>query len=242
MKRRGARGSLDDPMEGSRDEAIEVLSECFARDMITVEELERRTELVHRARTRGELGSAVDGIEVPGAAGVPTGQAGVGQVGVGQTGVGQTGVGHAGVGVAPVSSDRAIAIFGETRREGRWTPATRTQAVAVMGSTVLDFREAALPPGRTVVSAVAFMGSVEILVPPECMVECVGSAVMGSFEQRREYMPFPGGPGGPVLRVDGFAMMGSVEIERRQVGESRRDAKRRRKLEKKEMKRLRSGR
>ena len=110
-----------------------------------------------------------------------------------------------------------------------------------MGSAVLDFREVALPPGRLVVSALAVMGSVEVIVPPECHVECAGSAVMGSFEQRREYMPHLGGPDGPVLRVDGLALFGSVEIERRQLGESRREAKRRRKLEKKEMKRLRRG-
>ena len=57
----------DDPLASAREETIEVLSECFARDMLTIEDLERRAELAHGARTMTDLAAAIDGIETGGA-------------------------------------------------------------------------------------------------------------------------------------------------------------------------------
>ena len=133
-------------------------------------------------------------------------------------------------------TDRAIAVFGETKRVGRWIPAERNTAVAVMGSSVIDLREALLGPGESVFTAVAVMGSVEVIVPPELHVQCAGSALFGSFEQREDHHTL-GGPDAPSVRIDGFAFFGSVEVEVRYAGETRRDAKRRRRREKKERRR-----
>ncbi len=209
-------GSVEeDPLAAAREETITVLSECFARDTLTVEDFERRAELVHGARTMADLGAAIEGVrtgDLPARAG-------------------------AAARVRP--RDHSVAVFAETKREGQWTPARRNTAVAVMGSAVIDLREALLGPERTVVSAIAFMGGVEVIVPPGVRVECSGSAVFGAFEQRRGFVPFAGGPDAPLVRVEGFAMFGSVEIEQRRPGESRREARRRRKREKKKRKRLR---
>ena len=81
------------------------------------------------------------------------------------------------------------------------------------------------------------MGSVEIIVPPGLYVECAGSAVMGSFEEQRQVEATPFGAGAPYLRVDGFALLGSVEIKYRYAGESKREARRRRRSEKREARR-----
>ncbi len=212
-------GSVEeDPLAAAREETITVLSECFARDILTVEDFERRAELVHGARTMADLGTAIEGVrsgDLPARAGAAAGAAAQ---------------------VRP--RDHSVAVFAETKREGQWIPARRNTAVAVMGSAVIDLREALLGPEQTVVSAIAFMGGVEVIVPPGVRVECSGSAVFGAFEQRREFTPFAGGLDAPLVRVEGFAMFGSVEIEHRRPGESRREARRRRKREKKERKRL----
>lgn len=205
----------EDPLAAAREETITVLSECFARDMLTVEEFERRAGLVHGARTIADLGTAIEGM---------------------RTEALPARTGHT---ARPRPHDRSIAVFAETKRQGRWTPARQNTVVAVMGSAVIDLRDALLNSGPTVVSAIAFMGGVEVIVPPGVRVECSGSAVFGAFEQRREFAPDAAGPDAPMVRVDGFAMFGSVEIEHRRPGESRREAKRRRRREKKEMKWLR---
>lgn len=216
-------GSLDEEaMTAARDEAIALLSECFARDVLTMEDFERRADLAHGARTVAELGAAIDGI--------PTGalQAQAG---------GPAAAAAPGVSTKP--HDHAIAAFSETKRQGRWIPAQRNTVVAAWGSAVIDLREALMGPGQTVVSAFAFMGAVEVIVPPGMHVDCSGSAVFGAFEEQREFAPVPVGLGAPTVRVEGFALFGSVAVERRQVDESRREARMRRRREKRERKRLR---
>ncbi|HSG48741.1 MAG TPA: LiaF domain-containing protein, partial [Longimicrobiales bacterium] len=130
-----------------------------------------------------------------------------------------------------------IAVMGGATRKGRWAPARRNFAFAVMGGTELDFREAVLPPGVTEVQVFTVMGGVEIIVPPGVNVESHGIGIMGGFDHR-------GGEGSydqdaPTLRITGLALMGGVDITERHIGESARDARRRRKLEAKERGRLR---
>ncbi len=221
----------EDALSSAREETITLLSECFARDVLTVEEFERRAELVHGARTVPELGAAIEGIRtdaLPARAGSAAAAAARSR----------RFARPPEPAASPGDYDRAIAVFGETKREGSWIPARRNTVVAAMGSAVIDLREAHLGPGQTVVSAFAFMGAVEVIVPPGVHVECSGSAIFGAFERRKEYAAALVAPDAPVVRVVGFAMFGGVEVEQRMAGESRRDAKRRRKRERREVKRL----
>ncbi len=222
----------EDALARFREETIELLTECFTRDMITIDDFERRSDQVHGARTMADLQAALDGIHAdpphPARSGAAVSAPDSPSLPA-----------HLATPSAQIAeSDRAIAIFGETRREGAWVPARRNTTVAMMGSAVLDLREARLGEEATLITAFTLMGSIEVIVPPGVHVECNGSAVLGDFEQRN-YAGERAPPGAPVVRVDGWAVIGSVEIERRLVGESRREAKRRRKREKKEQKRKR---
>ncbi len=214
-------------VDEAREKAIDLLSECFARDMLSVEDFERRVSLAHGAGSMAELGEAIDGLGSAGMAAAKT--AGLPEE------ISSRAPAAAFSEVRP--TDRAVAVFGETKRAGQWVPARRTTVAAVMGSATIDLREARLGPGTTTVTAVAFMGAVEILVPPGLHVQCGGSAVFGSFE-RLDSSPAPVAAGDSMVRVEGFSIFGSVEIETRRVGESRREAKRRRRLERKRRKRL----
>lgn len=213
----------------ARERAIDVLSECFARDMLTVEDFERRVSVAHSAESMAELGRAIEGLGTR-----DRGEAARTDDPPGNIARTTLAATHAQV----IPADRAVAVFAETRRAGRWVPARRNTVVAVMGSVVIDLREARFGPGDTTFSAVTVLGSVEILVPPGVNVQCGGSAVFGSFE-RRDSGPAPVAPDAPLIRVDGFSVLGSVEIETRHLGESRRQARRRRKMEKKRRRKLR---
>ncbi len=214
-------------VDEAREKAIDLLSECFARDMLSVEDFERRLDLAHAAGSMAQLGEAIeglgsDGLTAPEMGGLP-GRAP------------RRAPAAAFSEVRP--ADRAVAVFGETKRAGQWVPARRNTVAAVMGSATIDLREARLGPGTTTFTAVAVMGGIEILVPPGLHVQCGGSAVFGSFE-RRDSSPAPAAADDTMVRVDGFSVFGSVEIETRHVGETRKEAKRRRRLEKKRRKRL----
>ena len=221
-------GSPSISLSDARDRTIDLLSECFAQDLLSMDDFERRLTVAHNARTMPELGIALKGLRPA------VGKAWVDREGPPLATIPRYAPDVPATRVRP--TDRAIAVFGETKRVGRWIPAERNTAVAVMGSSVIDLREALLGPGESVFTAVAVMGSVEVIVPPELHVQCAGSALFGSFEQREDRHTL-GGPDAPSVRIDGFAFFGSVEVEVRYAGETRRDAKRRRRREKKERRR-----
>ncbi len=137
-----------------------------------------------------------------------------------------------------VSADRVseraymVSLMGGNSRSGRWVPARNNFAVGVMGGFSLDFRDAMLGPGVTEVHVFTLMGGAEIIVPPEMDVEVSGFAFMGGFDHSTD-QPINPSPDRPTLRIKGFAMMGGVSVEVRLPGETPREAKRRRKLERK---------
>jgi hypothetical protein len=103
--------------------------------------------------------------------------------------------------------------------------------VALMGGAMLDFRQVRLPRGTTDIQVLAWMGGVEIIVPPGVAVSCDGTGIMGGFEHVESGDGRARDPNAPLLRIRGVAVMGGVEITERQLDESASEARRRRKRE-----------
>lgn len=228
----GARGAdqvSEIALADAKEEAIDVLAECFARDRLTVEDFERRVGIVHASRSMPELAQAVAGIRTS----VPAPAEGTGSASVEALQRMTPDV--------PASrvrdSDRTLAVFGEANRAGRWIPARDNTFVAAMGSAVVDLRDAQLGPGECRIKAVTFLGSIEVLVPPGLQVECAGSAIFGSFGDSPGERSPPLDPDAPVVRIVGLAVLGSVEVARRRPGESKRQTRRRLRREAKEAER-----
>ena len=216
---------------GARSHTIDLLSEHFAQDHLTLDEFERRVTRAHSARSVESLEALLRDL--------PTGNVPA------RTDQDASATLQRSVSASVPSSrvreqDRTLALLSETKRQGRWIPARETQAISVLGSTVIDLREALLGPGETVIKCYTILGSIEIIAPEGLYVECGGSAFLGSFE-RQENSPVSARPDAPVVRVDGLSVLGSVEVEFREPGESKREAKKRRKRERREQRRLQSG-
>ena len=81
-------------------------------------------------------------------------------------------------------------------------------------------------PGVSEFSAFAFMGGVTIIVPPDLQVECDGIGIMGGFECSDEVRAGHD-PDAPILKINGLAMMGGVDVKVREPGETAIDAWRR---------------
>lgn len=216
-------GGGDLPLGEGRQRTVEALCEHFANDAIPVEEFERRVEAAHKATSSDELKALLrdlPGGNLPAPAGpfaAPSPRA------------------RPMAAVHSKAQEFVVAIMGGAARKGRWNPARRNFAFALMGGCDLDFREAALPPGVTEVQVFAVMGGVDIVVPPGVNVESHGIGIMGGFGDvgGHEY-----DASAPTLRIAGLAVMGGVDINVRYPGESSRDARRRRKQEAAERKRL----
>lgn len=214
----------------TRQKAIDALCEHFANDVLSVEEFERRVDLAHKVESSDELANLL--------ADLPSGDLPVRRDDVATTAVERT---QASVPASRVKErGLMVAALGGVDRKGRWIPARQNYAVAVMGGISLDFREALLPPGETEVWIFTAMGGAEIVVPPGLTVESDGIAILGGFEHREDAVLSPD-PDAPRLRVRGLALLGGVDVTVRHPGETEREAKRRRRFEKKKRKKLRDG-
>ena len=183
----------------------EVLREAAGEGRIDLEELDQRLEATYAARTYGDL--------VPLTADLPVAHPANAPVPTGRPLPARQGPQHA----------VSFAMMSETRRQGSWAPGESHTAVAVMGSVVLDLRQAALAPGReTVITANAVMGSVEVIVDTWTDVVVSGVGIMGDFSDSSAKVERVIGPSSPVVRVRGLALMGSVNVKRRGASRSRR--------------------
>jgi hypothetical protein len=191
-----------------RHQVAEVLRKAAGEGRIDLDELEERLEATYRAKTYGEL--------VPITVDLPT-----------------AAVARPRPAAAPVWAPSppgdgprftsSIAVMSETRRTGSWVVQDGHSAFAFMGSVVLDLREALFESAEIVVNASAVMGEVRIIVGAGTSVVVEGVGVMGEFTEQRPKVPFDAGQGGPVVRVKGLALMGSVHVQRRgRPGEGRR--------------------
>ncbi len=209
----------------TRQEAIDALCEHFANDVLSVEEFERRVDKAHKAESLDEIKQLL--------ADLPSGDLPVRQEDVGRTAVQRP--------QPSVPASRVkergfmLAVLGGTVRKGRWIPARQNYAFSVMGGMTLDFREALLPPGVTEVWVFTAMGGADIIVPPGLPVECDGMAILGGFDHRDDAM-VSADPNAPILRIHGLAVMGGVDVTVRYPGETNREARRRRRIERKENK------
>jgi hypothetical protein len=207
-------------LDKARERVITELCEHYAHDALDDGQFEDRLDRAHAARSLQELDVLTADLPALHAPGSPATLA------------------------APVGEVRdkqvMVAVMGAATRKGSWVPPRQLHVFAIMGGAELDFREARFGPGIVEVTVFALMGGVEITVPPGVRVEVEGIGIMGAFDEQRLAAGTPD-PGAPVIRVGGVALMGGVEIHTRLPGESRSEAKKRLRLEKREMRNLNRG-
>lgn len=189
-----------------REHVAERLRRAAGEGRLELEELEERLERAFAAKTYRDLqplladlpgGSALPATAPPPAERFPTTVGGT------------------------ATATRSQAIFGDQRREGRWVVPGHYTATAVMGSVLLDLREASFEYAEVTISCTVFLGDVKIRVGADVTVVDQVTTILAETKQRssRDLPPPP--PGGPVLRVVGTAVLGDVTVERLAPGERR---------------------
>lgn len=182
-----------------RHQVAEVLRQAAGEGRIDLDELDQRLEAAFAAKTYGELVPLTVDLPAHGAAQsvAPRPQ---------QRRPVQVG------GPAHVSS---MAIMSECKRVGAWTVDGTHTAFALMGSVVLDLRQASFAQREVVINANAVMGEVKVLVDAATTVIVEGTGVMGEYSEQRPRVPFAPTDDSPVVRLRGFSLMGSVHVQRK---------------------------
>jgi hypothetical protein len=214
----------------ARDRVIARLSDEFAHDVLGVEEFERRVTLAQTSESVEEIEALLRDLpDGPGQSRAPAPVTPRVAPAPGPS-----------VSLAPMEPygerQTLLAILGGIGRNGRWLVPRRFRVVAMMGGAHLDLREAIFPPGPVELEVIAFMGGVEIVVPPGLAVQTSGTGIMGGFQQINRAPAHPD-PDAPLLRIHGFAVMGGVDVKMRLPGESDREARRRLRNERREERR-----
>jgi hypothetical protein len=180
-----------------RQQVAEVLRDAAGEGRIDLDELDERLELAWGAKTYADLVPITADLHLPAhphPAPAP----------VRRTPPGVPAVGH----------NSSVAIMGETKRQGVWSVPEHHSAFALMGSVVIDLRQARLSARETHINASSIMGEVKIIVPAHVHVVVDGTPIMGDYTQGKDKVPATVGPDSPTVRVRGMALMGSVNVQR----------------------------
>lgn len=185
--------------DDERHQVAEVLRRAAGEGRIDLDELEERLEATYRARTYAELVPITGDLPAP----------------VSGTPAAPTAPAHGGAPGPLAHYGSSVAVMSQARRAGRWRLEEGHTAFALMGSVLLDLRDAEIAGGDVTVNASAVMGEVEVVVDAGTTVVVDGTGIMGEYAEQRPEVAFDLGRGGPVVRLRGIALMGSVHVRRR---------------------------
>jgi len=194
--------------DSDREKVAEVLRGALADGRLDLDELSDRLDRVYAARTYRDLEPIVS--DLPSAGGSPLPAVQPGAAPLPRAGAQSSALDR--VGGAP-SSTNAVAIMGGTTRKGAWVVPSSFSALAVMGGVELDLREARFETRSVTINAVAFWGGIDITVGPDIRVLVDGVGVMGAFDGPRDAVD----DSGVSVRVTGLALMGGVDVKRKEA-------------------------
>ena len=189
----------------AREKTIERLSNHFANDDLSLEELERRLERAYRATTVAELDALVSDVTARSTSGAVTPMSGASAIAPSRQRPPEYG-GYV------AERERILAIMGETKRRGMWAVPRHLEVVAVMADSTIDLTEARLPPGLVEIDVTVFWASLRLVVPPGMRVINEVSAIMGSVRSADEQLGL-GIPDATVIRVRGSVIMAELKIK-----------------------------
>src|SRR3984885_6771692 len=189
----GGGGLTERVADADRDRTVIQLREHVVEGRLTLDEFSERVGLAFQARTRGDLFAVMadlpqaplPGDRLPESSSTPTKK----------------------------KRRWHVAVMSGHSTKGRWRISGKTNAVAVMGGCDMDLRRAEIEGPEIEITAVAFWGGVDIIVPEGFDVELRGFSFMGGRNLRLRDVPIV--PGSPRIVVRGFAVMGGIDVKSR---------------------------
>jgi hypothetical protein len=200
-----------------RELVITRLSEGYAEDVFDVDELERRLDLAHGARSVAELDALIADL-------TPT-AASTALVVAGPSAIDDPDRAH---------TKKLRVIMSSVERRGRWLVPRTLNLRVLFANAELDFRDASLGPGVTTIHVHVFMGNFEVVLPPSLGIDVDVSSFASAVTERHRVPP-DADPARPLIRIVGTVRFGNLEITTRLPRETAHDAYKREKRERKEL-------
>lgn len=181
----------------ARERAVQALSQHFAQDGLTMEELDRRLALAYQAESVAELTALVADIPGgPSSLALPTPLSAPLVASPAAVGLGRR-------------TERMLALFSTTRRTGMWLVPERMEVVSAFAELRLDLRSAELSGPLTTIDVSAAFCDTKIIVPHGVRVVNRISAIFAEVKDLTEQST---SPDAPVLVLEGWAAFAAVLI------------------------------
>ena len=174
--------------DADRDRTVTQLREHVVEGRLTLDEFSERVGSALQARTRGDLQAVMANLPAARRA--------------------DERLPEPGTGSSKKQRHWHVAVMSGHSTKGRWRISGKTNAVAVMGGCDMDLRKAEIE-----ITAFAFWGGIDIIVPEGFDVELRGFSFMGGRDLRLRDVPII--PGSPRIVVKGFAVMGGIDVKSR---------------------------
>ena len=142
--------------DADRERAASVLQTATADGRVTTDELEKRLDLVYRAKSKGELETIVRDLQ-------PMQWSG-----------------------SSPTATKDVGVINSLVRKGRWVVGPKYQATAVISTGVIDLRQAQFMGPETTIRVSAWVSTVYVIVPENAEVRVSGTGVIGGFKQDRQ--------------------------------------------------------
>jgi Domain of unknown function (DUF1707) len=197
--------------DADRERVANVLREAAGDGRLTMDELDERLDAVYAAKTYAELEPITHDLPDSAAPYTPA------------TAPAAT-YDPARFGAEPTSHG-AVAILGGFTRKGDWVVPKEFTAFMFMGGGEIDMRDARFADREVSIHIVAIMGGCEVIVPEDANIRVTGVGIMGAFDHSGSG---GGTPDGPVITINGVALMGGVDVKRKPTTEVMREARQRR--------------
>jgi hypothetical protein len=182
-----------------RERVINQLTQAFAHDLISVDELERRLEHVYQTQSVAEAEAVVLDLRAAEATGsLPAPNSDEPR--------------QSAEALPAVGKDRLTAIMSSNSRRGAWTVPPHLEARAIFADLTLDLTQAVLPGEIIDIHVRLFGANLEIIVPPRLRVVNRVGAFLANVETSPSLDLAPMIPGSPVVRITGYATMSNLEI------------------------------
>jgi hypothetical protein len=191
------------PVDKLRDRAMDELVKHYSIESIDLNEFERRTDLVSKASTRGEIvAQLADLPELP--ADKRPGQA---------DRAARPAARGAGWSIASGSvraNDVSVAIFGGSDFKGVWRAPRQLSTLCLFGGSNIDFRKAIIPEDGVTISVVCAFGGADIIIPPGIRLVVRGVGIFGGFDRANNEVD---DPDAPTIVIEGIAVFGGVSVK-----------------------------
>jgi hypothetical protein len=178
-------------LEFEREQAVQTLCAHYAQEHLSTGELEARFDRVNRSQSRAELITVLSGLPALRDVTTPS-----------------MPLYHTAPSALPPGEKRYLALFSEVKKEGAWTPSRTILARVILGSMVLDLRDAELPLEGIDIDLDVILGDCKIILPPGVGATMDVTAVLGSAIDKTQRAL----PGGPTVRIRGGAVFGEVSV------------------------------